>query len=69
MCQSGRPVPRTRFVSIATSVNINQGGGCGVTTDTGRVLKVVFGTGSDGEAFPVIAQDIEVPTPHSCDVM
>ena len=30
------------------------------STDSGHVLKVVFGEGDDGEVVPVIAEDIDV---------
>ena len=30
------------------------------STDSGHVLKVVFGEGDDGEVVPVVAEDIDV---------
>ena len=61
MPQSGHPLPRTRsdppplVCPIGHRVTLS----C-YSSDSGRVLKVVFGTDDNGNIEPIIAEDIEV---------
>jgi len=51
-----------RLVSVSPFIHLPAASTALCSIDNGKILKVVFGTGEDGESFPIIAEEIEVST-------